>query len=43
MAIGGEIYGIILLRENKFDQGHLPLIIGSATALSGRPTTWIVT
>ncbi|WP_245268871.1 hypothetical protein [Mesorhizobium loti] len=28
MAIGGEIYGIVLLRQNKFDQGHLPLIIG---------------
>ncbi|TIT55613.1 MAG: hypothetical protein E5W64_06060, partial [Mesorhizobium sp.] len=28
VAIGGEIYGIILLRQNRFDQGHLPLIIG---------------
>ncbi|MER8865622.1 hypothetical protein NKI19_18180 [Mesorhizobium sp. M0751] len=28
VAIGGEIYGIMLLRQNKFDQGHLPLIIG---------------
>ncbi|MER9249798.1 hypothetical protein [Mesorhizobium sp. M0590] len=28
VAIGGEIYGIMLLRQNKFDQGHLPLVIG---------------
>lgn len=28
VAIGGEIYGIMLLRQNKFDQAHLPLIIG---------------
>lgn len=28
VAIGGEIYGIMLLRQNKFDQAHLPLVIG---------------
>ncbi|TIT02523.1 hypothetical protein [Mesorhizobium sp.] len=28
IAIGGEIYGIILFRQNKFDQGNLPLLIG---------------
>jgi hypothetical protein len=28
VAIGGEIAGIILLRQNKFDHGNLPLLIG---------------
>ena len=28
IAIGGEIYGIILFRQNKFDHGNLPLLIG---------------
>ncbi|RUZ71591.1 hypothetical protein EN943_33220 [Mesorhizobium sp. M7A.F.Ca.US.006.01.1.1] len=28
VAIGGEIYGIILFRQNKFDHGNLPLLIG---------------
>ena len=28
IAIGGEIYGIVLLRQHKFDQGNLPLLIG---------------
>jgi hypothetical protein len=28
IAIGGEIVGIVLLRQGKFDQGNLPLLIG---------------
>lgn len=28
IAIGGEIYGIVLFRQNKFDHGNLPLLIG---------------
>lgn len=28
IAIGGEIFGIILLRQHKFDHGNLPLLIG---------------
>ncbi|MCV3243149.1 hypothetical protein [Mesorhizobium sp. ZC-5] len=28
IAIGGEIAGIVLLRQHKFDQGNLPLLIG---------------
>ncbi len=28
VAIGGEIYGIVLLRHGRFDQGSMPLLIG---------------
>jgi cell division protein FtsW (lipid II flippase) len=28
VAIGGEITGIVLLRQHKFDDGNLPLLIG---------------
>jgi hypothetical protein len=28
IAIGGEIAGIVLLRQHKFDHGNLPLLIG---------------
>src|SRR6185369_1587287 len=28
IAIGGEVFGIVLLRQHKFDQGNLPLLIG---------------
>jgi hypothetical protein len=28
IAIGAEIYGIVLLRQHKFDHGNLPLLIG---------------
>lgn len=28
IAIGGEIYGFILVRQHKFDHGNLPLLIG---------------
>ncbi len=28
VAIGGEIVGIVLLRQHKFDHGNLPLLIG---------------
>jgi hypothetical protein len=28
IAIGGEIFGIVLLRQHKFDHGNLPLLIG---------------
>ena len=28
IAIGGEIYGVVLLRQHKFDHGNLPLLIG---------------
>ena len=28
IAIGGEIYGIVMLRQGKFDEGNLPLLIG---------------
>ena len=28
VAIGGEIFGIVLLRQHKFDHGNLPLLIG---------------
>ena len=28
IAIGGEIFGIVLLRQHKFDYGNLPLLIG---------------
>jgi hypothetical protein len=28
VAIGGEIAGIVLLYQHKFDSGHLPLLIG---------------
>ncbi|MFT3731449.1 MAG: hypothetical protein QM780_08495 [Hyphomicrobium sp.] len=28
VAIGGEILGIILLRQHKFDHGNMPLLIG---------------
>jgi hypothetical protein len=28
IAIGGEIAGIVLLREHKFDHGNLPLLVG---------------
>ena len=28
VAIGGEVVGIVLLRQHKFDQGNLPLLIG---------------
>jgi hypothetical protein len=28
VAIGGEVVGIVLLRQHKFDHGNLPLLIG---------------
>ena len=28
IAIGGEVAGIVLLRQGRFDQGNLPLLIG---------------
>jgi hypothetical protein len=28
IAIGGEVFGIVLLRQGRFDQGNLPLLIG---------------
>ena len=28
VAIGGEIFGIVLLRQHKFDHGNLPLLLG---------------
>ena len=28
VAIGGEVFGIVLLRQHKFDHGNLPLLIG---------------
>ena len=28
IAIGGEVAGIVLLRQHKFDHGNLPLLIG---------------
>ena len=28
VAIGGEIAGIVMLRQHKFDHGNLPLLIG---------------
>src|SRR3954464_13691935 len=28
IAIGTEIFGVVLLRQHKFDQGNLPLLIG---------------
>jgi hypothetical protein len=28
IAIGGEVFGIVLLRQHKFDHGNLPLLIG---------------
>src|SRR5215212_9777838 len=28
VAIGAEVAGIVLLRQHKFDQGNLPLLIG---------------
>jgi hypothetical protein len=28
VAIGGEVVGIVLLRQGRFDQGNLPLLIG---------------
>ena len=28
VAIGGEVAGIVLLRQGRFDQGNLPLLIG---------------
>jgi hypothetical protein len=28
IAIGGEIFGIVMLRQHKFDHGNLPLLIG---------------
>src|SRR4029078_9515841 len=28
IAIGGEVFRIVLLRQHKFDQGNLPLLIG---------------
>src|SRR3954470_7878744 len=28
VAIGGEVAGIVLLRQHKFDHGNLPLLIG---------------
>lgn len=28
VAIGGEVFGIVLLYKHKFDQGNLPLLIG---------------
>ena len=28
VAIGGEIFGIVMLRQHKFDHGNLPLLIG---------------
>jgi hypothetical protein len=28
IAIGGEIVGIVLLRQHKFDHGNLPLLVG---------------
>jgi hypothetical protein len=28
VAIGGEIFGIVLLRQHRFDHGNLPLLIG---------------
>ncbi|HEY6047418.1 MAG TPA: hypothetical protein VIV07_00030, partial [Sphingomicrobium sp.] len=28
IAIGGEIFGVVMLRQHKFDHGNLPLLIG---------------
>ncbi|HET9811763.1 MAG TPA: hypothetical protein VFP53_08725, partial [Sphingomicrobium sp.] len=28
IAIGGEVVGVVLLRQGRFDQGNLPLLIG---------------
>src|SRR3954463_6009066 len=28
VAIGGEVVGIVLLRQHKFDHGNLPLLVG---------------
>ena len=28
VAIGGEVAGIVFLRQGRFDQGNLPLLIG---------------
>ena len=28
VAIGGEIFGIVLLRQHRFDHGNMPLLIG---------------
>lgn len=34
IAIGTEVAGIVLLRQNKFDQGNLPLLIGSLVVIA---------
>ena len=34
MAIGGEIFGIILLRQHKFNHGNLPLLIGTLVGIA---------
>src|SRR5882672_322781 len=34
VAIGGEITGIVLLRQHKFDHGNLPLLIGILVAIA---------
>ena len=34
VAIGGEIFGIILRRQHKFDHGNLPLLIGTLVGIA---------
>lgn len=34
LAIGGEVAGIVLLRQHKFDQGNLPLLIAILAAIA---------
>lgn len=34
IAIGGEIAGIVLLRQHKFDHGNLPLLIGTLAGIA---------
>ena len=34
IAIGTEIFGVVMLRQHKFDHGNLPLLIGILVAIA---------
>jgi len=34
IAIGTEVFGIVLLRQHKFDHGNMPLLIGLLVAIA---------
>ena len=39
VAIGGQIAGVVLLYQHKFDHGNLPLLIGILVGIARGPKT----